>query len=278
MRKKFLIVLSIILVLLFFCIVWVIYDYFNAVETTIPTYTDITSMLEKDNLTDEDYTLLFQQTGLGRCAVEDLRTTEKDFVNTIKDFQDQRQEPLFYKQTFLFFPTTTAEQLKGKDMQSRLLMLPPLQGGDILITKSTKTLLFRHGHAGLVLNGGEQTAESMMIGTTSTILEIDNWRSYPTLMILRPKQREHANKAEQFARQNMLGIPYNLLTGLIKKDKADESNMTGTQCAHFVWQAYHQVGIELDFDGGWLVTPYDLANNHDLDMVFSYGFGEDGRW
>ena len=276
MRKKiFLIVSGVVLAL----IIWVFIDYSLAVNTEIPPFVDLSFVLTKESMTDEEYNLVFDQTGLGRVAIDALKKDESSFIENVKRFQAQKQKPVRYRQTFLFFPTTTAEELRDETGRKRMLLLPPLEVGDVLITKSTKTLLYRHGHAALVLKPNVSTIESMMIGTESDILNVDSWRSYPTLLILRPKNnRELAKAAVDFAEKKLLGVPYQLLTGVVKKDKSDMETIDGTHCAHLVWQAYQSAGLDIDTDHGWQVTPHDLAKDDVMEVVFSYGFGKTGLW
>ncbi|MGN1059860.1 MAG: hypothetical protein ACI4QW_05445, partial [Clostridia bacterium] len=274
MRKKIFFMFS---ALILICAFWVVYDFYHAAEPARPDFVDLSAVLEKTILTDDDYRLIFSQTGLGRAAVEDLRAQTADFAGAVKNFQMQIQEPVHYRQIFMFFPTTTAEVLKDEAGNQRALQLPPLRSGDILITRSTKTLLYRHGHCALVLNPDSGTvAEAMMVGTRSALLNIDSWLSYPTLLVLRPQAEaaETSERAVAFARQRLIDVPYRLLTGVVKKDKSDMSVIDGTHCAHLIWQSYRQGGIDLDSDGGWLVTPYDLSRCKELEVVFSYGFGE----
>ena len=160
-------------------------------------------------------------------------------------------------------------------------MLPPLKAGDILVTKSTKTLMYRHGHAALVLDPEKgETMEALMLGEPSAILDVDNWRSYPTLLVLRPKNldKETVDGLIRFAREQLLDVPYSLLTGMLQKDKSSMEQIDRTHCAHLVWQAYRQAGMDIDADGGWLVTPHDIADSTAFSVVFSHGFGPDGGW
>lgn len=276
MLKK---IILIVLVAAVFLGGWTYFDYRLAAEAPTVDYIDLSSVLEKETLTDEDFNLIFSQTGLGKPAVSALMETE-DFAEEIKAFQKQKLAPFSYKQTFIFFPTTTAEQLYDEAENPRVLRLPPLQAGDILVTRSTKTLLYRHGHAGLVLDEEGHTLESLMIGSDSMVLSTDYWHSYPTLMILHPKNLSCDEKQAiaDFGRERMLGIPYNLLTGILKKDKQEMETIDGTHCSHLVWQCYKNAGIDLDSDGGFLVSPHDIANSGELELVFSFGFGETGTW
>lgn len=261
-----------------------LYDSRHAVDFVQCEPMDISFAAETAELSPEAYRLLFLQTGLGQTAIEDLRRqsdSDGDFLAMLQKFQAQLQNKRRYRRRFLFFPTTTEEALQNGDGSDCELELPPLRAGDILITKSTKTLLYRHGHAALVLNPTAGTVvEAMMLGTTSDICSVDGWLSYPTVLVLRPKNaaQQTIDAAVSFGKTRLVGVPYRLLTGLLQKDKSEQKAIRGTQCAHLVWQAYYAAGLSLDSDGGWLVTPHDLADSDALEIVFSFGFGENGRW
>lgn len=280
MRKK---VICILLAVVLCFVLFVILDCFLSVEQIKAEYCDLTDLLQKEKLTDEDYQLIFQQTGLGRPAVLDLKQNSVDFSADIEKFQQQNLEKINFEQEFIFFPTTTAEQLRdAEDKQlERRLELPPLKAGDILLTRSTKTLLYRHGHGALVLDADrEKTVEALMIGSDSDVLNVDSWRYYPTLLVLRPKNADEKTikQVVSYAKERLVGVPYHLLTGVITKDKSKLAEVDYTHCAHLVWQAYQQVGVDLDGDAGWMVTPHDLAQSDELEVVFAFGFGEDGSW
>lgn len=277
MRKKFLtIVVSLALILISITI----YDFFHAVESVRVEPVDLTYLAAKETLSQEDYALIFQQTGLGQVAVDELKENAEDFASELLRFQKQIQENHSYEQTFMFFPTTTAELLTDEQQRERSLILPPLQTGDILITKSTKTLLYRHGHAAVITDAERGVAvEAMMLGSPSMTTSLHAWRSYATLMILRPKADEKCiEQATTFATKQLVDVPYNLLCGVIKKDKSSMETIDSTHCSHLVWQAYQFAGVDLDSDGGWLVTPRDISVSKELALVFSYGFGEKAAW
>ncbi len=261
-----------------FCIE--VYDGIRFADQTKVTYVDLKNVAEKSNLQDEDYDLIFAQTGLGRVAVEDLRKAENDFYSVLAAFQTQKMCPATYQRCYLFFPTTTADVLRDEAGHNSDLTLPPLQKGDILITKSTKTLLYRHGHAAIITDAENGRAiEAMMLGTVSGRTFVDNWKSYRTLMVLRPKaEKEQIDNAVSFAERKLLRVPYRLLAGLFGKDQSGRESVTSTHCSHLVWQAYKVAGIDLDADGGWFVSPSDISQSQDVEVVFSYGFGEESKW
>ena len=56
-----------------------------------------------------------------------------------------------------------------------------------------------------------------------------------------------------------------------KKKTSVSETITGTHCAHLVWYAYQQFGYDLDSDGGIIVTPRDLYESTNLEIVQIYG-------
>ncbi len=232
---------------------------------------DISELLLKENLSDEDYKVLLKQTGLGKSAVLDIKSSSDTFKEDILKYQEQNFEKVDYKCEYLF-PVSNEEVLVTPDGESKTIMLPPVKNGDILITKATHTLGFRHGHSAIVLDAkNEITLESVVLGTKSAEQELDKWTKYPSLLILRHKNDKIAQSAVQFAKENLINVDYGLFAGILKKDKQHMKKIDSTQCAHLVWQAYYAAGEDVD-KSGWLVIPDDIAQNKSLEIVFSYGF------
>lgn len=143
-----------------------------------------------------------------------------------------------------------------------------IQDGDILVTDSTYCFCFRHGHAALVVDAENGiTMEAFGVGTTSEFSSLNEWRRYPHVAVLRLNApAEVRQKASEYAKEHLRGIPYRLCTGMID-DKDMNGEYWGTQCAHLVWAAYAAVGYDIDGNGGWLVTPLDLTKSELLMVV-----------
>ncbi len=276
MKQKFL------LCLLSLCVILVIYevaDWKNAARMVERERVTL-HFSENDDLTEADYRLILSQTGLGKPAVERLKKTGENFPKELEKFQEQYLKPLKYRRGFIFFPTTTAEVLVDEAGHRRNLKLPPVEKGDIFITKSTKTMLYRHGHAAICLDAETgRVAEAMTLGSPSGISSLDSLCSYPTLLILRPQADEETiSAAIDYTSEKLLGIPYSPVAGFFRKDKKGMQTIDATYCSHLVWQAYKAAGIDLDSDGGWLVSPYDISRSGELEVVFAFGFGEKNGW
>ena len=101
----------------------------------VPSYekTDLTPYLEKETLPEEDYELLYHQTGLTRLGVDAL---------------EDRSELLDYQENFFFegvrahsmaavtTPRCVLQTEEGADFYAKIV---PLQDGDILVTSTCHT-------------------------------------------------------------------------------------------------------------------------------------------
>lgn len=160
-----------------------------------------------------------------------------------------------------------------------------LRDGDILITKNSRFLGWRNGHAGLVVDAGKGLVlEAIMLGTNTRLCSVEKWLGYPAFQVLRLKEefRAPVNRIVACASEYMVDVPYRLLAGIRSRmfgflERAGSESVRleefkGTQCAHLVWYAYMQAGIDLDSDGGLLVTPTDIQNSPFLEVVQNYGY------
>lgn len=245
-----------------------------------PAYDQIslTQILNQDALSEEDYALLYRQTGLGRPAVRELLP-----------LPDGKEKILQFQKDFFREPHIKCSQISLTACQESLIdetgsriygfSLAPLQDGDILLTRSMHSFGWRHGHAALVTDAAAgRTLEAISLGVDSAYQSVNGWRDWPTFMLLRPKAeyKEKAAEAVAFANEHLAGIPYNLVAGIFTAKLQEE--IGGTQCAHLVWAAYMSTGLDLDSDGGKIVTVKDLANSEFLDVVQVYGVDPEEIW
>lgn len=227
---------------------------------------DISSVLEKDTLSDDDYMLIYKQTGVSpHSAREIIKDGDTQLLFNLQDLFFKKPD---FKKNYIAYPVTAEE--RNKEQWTPLV---PLKKGDILVTFNTQTMDWRHGHLGLVLNdSGTQLLEHMSIGEISCTTDAFYWGTYPSFMVLRHPDRKLAEKAADYAKENLVGIPYDLFTGIFsKKDKTGEEK-PASHCSHIVWQAYKSQGADIDKNGGLLVTPRDVAMSDELQIVQIFGF------
>lgn len=256
-----------------------------------PSYprTELSHVLSKPVLTENDYQTLFRQTGLSSILIDKLRAQGRE-AEIYK-----AQEQYFQEIKVRCEPNTIISReeyvvdAEGKSAQG--MHIVDVEDGDILITYCSHTFGWRNGHAALVIDAENRlTLEAQVLGEPSKVLSMDHWEEYPSFLVLRltDASPEVRRQAARYAAQNLVGIPYKLTAGVreaavnwpkrgVKGPEEDvmEETLTGTQCAHLVWYAYAAFGYDLDSDGGFLVTPYDLENSPLLEVVQSYGISEE---
>lgn len=162
------------------------------------------------------------------------------------------------------------EEYQENDNGERVLQneFSDIRDGDILVTDSVYCFCFRHGHAALVVDAKQGiTLEAFGIGTKSDFAELQAWKRYPHVKVLRLKAPEEVRKKISFyAMEHLAGVPYKLSPGMVD-DKDMKENYWGTQCAHLVWAAYQAFGFDIDGNGGWLVLPADFITSEYLYLV-----------
>ncbi len=245
----------------------------------IPDYpqADLTSLLAQDGLSDSDYDTLLLQTGLGRPAVDRLRALGDLGNAQILDTQAAFFAPVNVVCDELCGPFTKEDHMTDAD--GGTVWAPPLvdlQRGDILLTFSTHSFGWRHGHAGLVVDdqGDGVTLEAALIGTDSVQMPAWHWRNYSNYMVLRLKDMtpELREALTTYALETLEGVPYHLTSGFLGPKAPDtDAPWFGVQCDYLVWYAFQHFGYDLDGDGGRLVTTTDLALSPLLEVVQVYG-------
>ena len=232
--------------------------------------TDISQILKKSELNDEDYEVLYRQTGLTKLGIDGLRSTgKKDKILAVQKhfFAGHEVEARH------FAPFTYQEEIDGT------ASFAAVEDGDIIVSASVRVSWFRYGHASLVVDGKNgRILEAISVGTRSEINYVSAFQNFSSFMILRPKvSRETKAQIVDFALENMVDIPYRLTKGVLSK-KYNPDKFTGTQCAHLVWYAYKKFGYDLDSTGGGVVKPQDMANSPLVEVVQVYGFNIDTLW
>ncbi len=245
--------------------------------------------------TPEEIHLLAEQTGLNEKVI--MKMLWENRGEELAEIQEIYYAPISIEE-LQTTPLTISEWLSEECEQDIGGMpLVDVQDGDILVTKNSRFLGWRNGHAGLVVDAEKGLVlEALTLGSPTKLCNIKRWEKYPSFQVLRlsenvtdtagllfqePEQwlrggaqdKSLPSQVAAYAKENLTDIPYNLLADILKSSKADELAIpTGTHCAHLIWYAYMQFGIDLDSDGGWIVTPTDIANSPYLEVVQSYGY------
>lgn len=237
---------------------------------------DLTSLLQKPALTQRDYDLLFHQTGLSPTAVDTL----------LADGETGRQTILEVQEGFFNAPEPQCISLIGGRFTCQDLLrdakgepfygvpLAPLQPGDILLSFSTHTLGWRHGHAGLMIDPSRSAVlEAVQLGVHSYLAHVRHWRTYSNFMVLRVKEAtdQQRQQVADFANRVLNDVPYSLLPGLVTPKDHPVEEGPGAHCAYLPWYAWNHAQVDLDANGGRIVTVEDLARSPKLEVVQVFG-------
>lgn len=241
--------------------------YFNLFNKAfyLPDYekTDISDLLGDKVLSDKDYLLIYEQTGVSPYLSKEL--IEKGNVQVLKDLNQMYFKNPDVLKEYILYPITAQEKTNAKPVLN-------LKKGDVLVTFNTHTLNWRHGHSAIVLDEDNGILlEHMAVGETSATTKLKSWEEYPGFVVLRYPDEAVAENAAEYAKEHLLGIDYNIFAGLIKKDKSDEEKPQSSHCSHIVWQAYKALGVDIDKNKGRIVTPRDIAESEELKVVQIFG-------
>ena len=237
---------------------------------------NIELLINKKVLTENDYKLLFRQTGLGPAAVDFLRSNNRQ--QELGELQ-----ALFFAEVEVECEANTIiskeeriEEVKLPIKDRGRAKIPYVEAGDILITFNCHAFGWRNGHAALVVEAEDRLALAARVrGTDSSIGAMAHWERYPSFAVLRLKGASKEQRAEiaAYAAENLIDVPYRLEAGVWERvwKSEKEAALSGTQCAHLIWYTYQHFGYNLDSDGGVIVTPRDLYESPLLEVIQIYG-------
>lgn len=227
---------------------------------------------DDSSLSEKDYEKIFRQTGVAKPGIDtliankemyQLRVIQERFFESPKLITERAN--IFCHREWIEEPTETRAKFVVED-------------GDIIITLSSYLGGWRYGHCGLILDAEKGVVlEAITYGEPSCQMSIRHWSEYPTFVILRPKNvsPEAKRAVIDYCYSELMDIRYDLLSFKTKRARGPISR---THCSHLIWYAYNRVGCDLDSDHSPIVTPYDIANDDDLEVVQVYGMRlEDGN-
>lgn len=245
---------------------------------------ELQTIAEKKVLSEEEYRFLFYQTGLSRRAVERIPLSER--MQVLREAQEA-----FFLNPAVSCERSTLISWEERNQDRNLPGLWGLQDGDILITFCSHAFGWRNGHAALVVDAQNgRTLEAVVMGQDSCLQETEKWRSYPSFLVLRLRgcSREQGSKIATLAMRTGRGIPYGFLQDFLEHldgsavagklpdgKSADDMGLRDTDCSHLIWRIYQNFGVDLDSNGGFFVTPADIAKSPCLEIVQMYGVDVD---
>lgn len=253
---------------------------------TLPSYAkeDISALADKEGAwTEEEIRTLFRQTGLGECALVEMKK-QVVYENDALVPLSKRLQPF---QDALFYEGKTEHEVVALCSRRDIMVnyyapvAPVMQAGDVFVNSSTHTLGYRNGHSSLVLDEFGTVLESLEFGAESAVSTSgDVWFAQSSnfiLLRLRDVDKDARAKIANDAVAQLKNIPYSLTVGVLSK-KDQGTNPKSTQCSHLVWQAYKNAGYDIDYNGGMVVSPHDIARSPLFEIVQVYGFDPDKLW
>ncbi len=272
MKKRILsiIALSLALILAVYGIVSVVTLHNNAFFSPEYEKTDLIPILEKSVFTAEDYKTIFYQTGLGKCAVDEIKDDE-DFIDRVLSFQENffnKNEVVCVREAI----TTSMEySVSETGAYIKAFEIFDVKPGYVLIMESSHSFLWRHGHAGIAVDK-DKVLEAPIIFEPATIYSVSSWEYYPTFIMLRLKDAtdEELKTIATEAYDDLMGITYSPLAGVFNKKQGNAPKTV--QCAYLVWYAFYKQGINIDKKGDSIVTVKNIKNSDMFEVVQIYGY------
>lgn len=276
-RKKVLVWAGAVMILL--SILWLFLQHClpHLHPAFLPDYpqADLTSTLSSTALSPRDYITLYHQTGLSPAAIDDLLAQGDTGVDQILSTQSAFFHPQGQNVCGRLGITTREHRYRDADGKAvAAVPLAPLREGDILVSFSTHTAGWTHGHAGLVLDPETGvTLESVVLGTRSSAMNVNHWRAYTTIMVLRPKADDATrHRVVELAREHLENIPYSLVSGAFGDKFQPLNGPHNAHCGYLPWYAWMAAAdLDLDADGGHIVAPMDLALSPNVEVVQLFG-------
>lgn len=254
----------------------------------------LTDYFYKNSLSPGDYLTLYQQTGLGPDAVRSVLQKENG-LSLLTAHQKNFLSPVILSQSDCVWATQKKQVVDKDGNPVQAFTLADVKNGDILLTFSSYTSGYSHGHAGIVTDAKKGVVlEAITPGSPSESCDISHWYSYATCLQLRLSPDAATNcrcgaahrtadaladsgqlpgAIASYADKYLNNRTYSLTAGITSRKETtfDADTAAGTQCAHLVWSAYHAFGYDIDADGGMLVTVSDIADSPLLSVVQLYG-------
>lgn len=230
---------------------------------------DLSGILQKQTLSDDDYDTIYRQTGLTRTGADRMLARGIEGKKRLLKIQDDYFGEYVIK-------NSVCAPFVCSDCIDKNITCVYLADGDIIITASTHISGWRIGHAGLVTDGKKgEVIQANQYGEKSRFGSVREFTDRVNFMVVSPKV-DDGTKAEvvNYARKNLKGKSYNAAAGIL----TSKNKINSTQCAHLTWYAYRQFGIDLDGNGGKMVVPRDIANSPEVELVQTFGFNPYKLW
>ena len=219
---------------------------------------DISFVLDKEELSQDDYALIFKQTGLTRAGVDALIFAGKrgDVLKIQEDYFAR-----YEVKKIQFSPLTCCHE-NYEDIET-----VPLQNGDVFISPTSHFSFFSMGHSAIVVDAQEnKIVNSTGYNNKSCYEDVYAITVDPSFVVLRPKL-SHFEKTQlvEYVKNELLDLPYSISVGVLYPKFSEKPK--ATNCSHLIWQAYKKLGLDIDSNGGRVVMPLDIALSEHFEIL-----------
>lgn len=262
------------------------YNYVSTRNHYYPDYekNDMSKYNGRTSFSAAEYRDILMQTGLGKKAVDSLKY-RPDFISVLTRFQNNLFKPVKYSQAGYFFATRRQYAVDDSGNEIPVYDFALLENGYVLVTKSSQTLGLRNGHAALVVDAANGIIlEAGPLGMSSHLSNISRWRNYPTMIMLKlkdeiiQKNTSLINNLINDALTNLINIPYSIIPGIFSQKQNIQNTISTSNCSHIIWAAFMRQGLDINSDGGPIITPRDIALSDLFEIVQLYGVDPDNLW
>lgn len=248
---------------------------------------ELKAIYDKESLSDNDYQILFEQTGLTKIGIDRAKTHQYGW-NRVLSIQKS-----YFKERGIarldYAPLVCTEFMNGTSAE-----IIYLERGDIIISSSTHFAGFKIGHAAIVTDGTSgQIYQSNQVGVANGF---DNayemFANRLNFMILRIKPeyfsengvdddsyRNNLDRVAEYISTQFGDVPYSVFTSVFTK----KDSMKTTSCSHLLWYGFKhfddenggRFNLDLDSNGKVLVMPKDISESPYVELVQTFGFDPD---
>lgn len=247
---------------------------------------ELKAVYDKSELTEDDYELLFEQTGLTRLGIERAKKMKNGWARVLSIQKSYFKERGVKNE--LYAPLVCTDLLSGDPAE-----MIYLERGDILITSSTHFSGFRIGHSAIVVNSYGSVFQSNQVGIANgyaTAAEMFGNRINFMVLRIKPEYfsesglddseyRNNLNRVTSFIEYDLKDMPYSVFTGVFTKKDSTAS----TSCSHLLWYGFKhfddenggRFNLDLDSNGRLLVMPKNISESPYVELVQTFGFDPD---
>lgn len=264
-------------------------------DKTAYVWTPGYARLSEDNLrnlyetadTDEEFQILFEQTGLTKIGIERARERKFGWLR-VKQIHENYFTPREAVNDY-YCPLICTDFINEPSKEIYL------EKGDILITSSTHFSGFRIGHSGIVADPENEFPvwQASQVGESNGYATVDDgFTSRINFMVVRIKPEvfgAESARDEKYIKamedvadyivNDLKDSKYTPFTGVF----TNKNNAKYTSCSHLLWYGFlhfddkngGQRNVDLDPNGGLLVTPKDISRSPYVELVQTFGFDPD---